>query len=269
VNRARSIRSSALAALGATAIFAATLALSATATLGATAALAAVVGQSAPSLTSNVSRATSPYRDLRTIQPISGDAVAGAKKAAVCESCHGANGTSPAPMFPRLAGQRRTYLYYRLVSFKVAAPNDRYYSKSMMRAQVTTLSDADMRNLAAFFAAQTPTGPPVAAPAPSSDRGEILYLSGDPTRGVPPCQGCHGKGAAGPSAAAAQYAAYPTLRGQYSLYLTTRLKSFRDSLPNDTTNDFIMADVAHSLDDDSIQSIATWLNSLAPSHDGQ
>jgi cytochrome c553 len=221
----------------------------------------ALLGATAAALAGQTSQS---YRDLRGIRPVSGDAAGGAKKAAVCESCHGANGTSAAPMFPRLAGQRRTYLYYRLVAFKVAAPNDPYYSKSMMRAQVTSLSDADMRNLAAFFAAQTPTGPVVAAPAAAGDKGKALYLSGDPTRGVPGCQGCHGADAAGPPTVAAQYSAYPALRGQYSLYLSTRLKSFRDRLPHDTTNDFIMGDVAHSMDDDSIQAIAGWLNSLAP-----
>src|SRR5258706_1099485 len=60
------------------------------------------------------------YADLRHIEPVHGNAAAGAKKAAVCFACHGANGVSVAPTFPRLAGQRAEYLYHRLGSFHPA-----------------------------------------------------------------------------------------------------------------------------------------------------
>jgi cytochrome c553 len=55
------------------------------------------------------------------------------------------------------------------------------------------------------------------------------------------------------------------LRGQYSVYLVARLTSFHNNVPHDTTNDFIMSDVARTLDDDSTQAIAAWLSSLTPS----
>ena len=45
---------------------------------------------------------------------------------------------------------------------------------------------------------------------------EVLFLAGDPARGIPPCQGCHGAEARGPSISTGQYAAYPSLRGQYA-----------------------------------------------------
>jgi cytochrome c553 len=91
-----------------------------------------------------------------------------------------------------------------------------------------------------------------------------LFLAGDPARGIPPCQGCHGREANGPSKRDPQYATYPALRGQYAPYITARLRSFRSGLPHNTTNDFVMAGVAQSLDDESIQAIAAWLNSLTP-----
>src|SRR5277367_853159 len=107
----------------------------------------------------------SRYIDLRRIEPIHGDAAAGARKAAVCHACHGV-GAPVAPTFPRLAGQRPDYLYHRLVSFKTASPKDPYYSVSPMRSLVTNLTDADMRDLAVYFAAQTPTaGTVIPAPA--------------------------------------------------------------------------------------------------------
>jgi cytochrome c553 len=204
------------------------------------------------------------YTDLRRIEPIHGDAAAGAQKATVCFACHGANGVSVAPTFPRLAGQRADYLYHRLVSFNHADPKDPYYSKSPMTALAAKLSDDDMRDLATFFATQVPQATEVAAAAAASPRGELLYRSGDLSRGVPPCQGCHGAEAEGVHAPAVQYAAYPSLRGQYAPYVIARLTGFRQGLPHDSSNDFIMSGVARTLDDDAIQAIAAWLSSLTP-----
>ena len=208
--------------------------------------------------------AESRYIDLRRIEPIHGDVAAGARKATVCHACHGV-GAPVAPTFPRLAGQRPDYLYHRLISFKTAGPKDPYYSVSPMRSQVTNLTDADMRDLAVYFAAQTPTaGTVIPAPAATAAKGEALFLAGDPARGIPPCQGCHGADARGTPIATGQYAAYPALRAQSSMYLVARLTSFHKDLPDDTTNDFIMGGVAQPLDEESIQAVAAWLSSLTP-----
>jgi len=208
-----------------------------------------------------IALAGSRYTDLRQIEPIHGDPAAGQKKAALCFACHGANGAPIAPTFPRLAGQRADYLYHRLVSFKHADKKDPYYSVSAMTPNVAPLSDTDMRNLAAFFASQTP---PATSTAAAPGRGEALFLAGDPARGVPPCQGCHGADAGGASISTGRYALYPSLRGQGSAYLIARLTSFHKHEPHDTTNDFIMGGVAQTLDDESIQAIAAWLSSLTP-----
>jgi cytochrome c553 len=204
-----------------------------------------------------------PYRDLRNIGPIQGDAAAGLKKATMCFACHGANGVSLAPTFPRLAGQRTDYLYQRLLSFKRATPKDPYYSVSPMTSIVAKLSDADMRDLATYFSSQTSPASAAAGTVPPG-KGEALFLAGDAARGTPPCQGCHGADAGGPSISSGQYAAYPSLRGQYAPYLIARLTNFHKNLPHDTTNDFIMGSVAQTLDDESIQAIAAWLSSLPP-----
>jgi cytochrome c553 len=214
--------------------------------------------------------AASHYTDLRNVEPIHGDAAAGATKAKVCFACHGENGTSVAPIFPRLAGQRVDYLYHRLLTFKRASAKDPYYSKSPMTAMAVPLSDSDMRNLAAFFASQepqpaAPTTPAVnPEPTVSPEKGERLFRTGDPARGIPPCQGCHGVEAKGTAVDKGPYLVYPVLRGQYSPYLVSRLTNFRMGLPHDSTSDFIMSNVARTLDDDSLQAIAGWLSSLPP-----
>lgn len=213
-----------------------------------------------------IALAASQYTDLRHIERIDGDPAAGGKKAAACFTCHGSNGAPVAPIFPRLAGQRADYLYQSLLSFKHAGPKDPYYSVSPMTPNVTALSDKDMRDLAVYFAAQTPTAATAAqAPAATVSKGEALFLAGDPARGIPPCQGCHGADARGTPIVTSQYAAYPSLRGQSDAYLIARLTSFHKRLPHDTTSDFIMGGVAQTLDNDSIQAIAAWLSSLTPS----
>src|SRR3984957_3333904 len=173
-------------------------------------------------VSTGLASAASHFKDLRNAEPIHGDAAAGASKAKVCFACHGENGASVAPIFPRLAGQRVDYLYQRLLTFKRASAKDPYYAKSPMTAMVVPLSDSDMRDLAAFFASQepqlaAPTAPTVnPEPTVSPEKGERLFRTGHPTRGIPPCQGCHGVEARGPAVDKGPYLVYPVLRGQYS-----------------------------------------------------
>jgi cytochrome c553 len=207
----------------------------------------------------SVATAATDLIDLRRIDTVSGDAVAGKTKATVCMACHGPVGIAPVPMFPNLAGQKAEYLYWALVEFQRAARPD-----SPMTAQVAKLSDADMHDLSAYFATLAPAGAE-AGSAPKEARGAELFLHGDPARGVPPCQGCHGADAGGhPLAAdAARYRAYPALRGQHAPYIAQRLKDYRDGKLTESSNDRIMRGVAHALDDDSIEQIASWLQTGA------
>jgi cytochrome c553 len=205
------------------------------------------------------------YLDLRNIQPIHGDAAAGAAKVTACSACHGPNGNSLVPLFPRLAGQRADYIYYRLLEFKQADPHDPYYAGSPMLAMAAALSETDMRNIASYFALQKSTA--ATSPAANPSSGEALYLHGDPAKGIPPCQGCHGVNGAGLQVDAnaskqAHLLAYPMLRAQHAAYLVSRLTRYRDAMPHATSNDFIMRGVARTLPDDSIQALAEWLASL-------
>jgi cytochrome c553 len=211
-----------------------------------------------------ITLAASRYADLRRLEPVHGDPAAGAQKVTACFACHGANGAPIAPTFPRLAGQRLDYLYHRLVSFRHGDPKDPYYGKSPMTPLAANLSDTDMRDMAAYFAQQSPQVANAVPILPGAQEGASLFLHGDPARGVPPCQGCHGPDANGPLTRSGQLAAYPSLRGQSGPYLVSRLTSFRDGLPTDTSNAFIMAGIAHTLDDQSIQALGAYLSSLTP-----
>jgi len=81
------------------------------------------------------------------VAAIAGDAAAGAKKAATCMACHGKDGISIADMYPNLAGQKEQYLLKALKAYKSGARND-----PMMKPMVAALSDADIENLAAYYA---------------------------------------------------------------------------------------------------------------------
>lgn len=199
--------------------------------------------------------ATPDFIDLRAPVAVSGNADAGAQKAAVCTACHGPNGVSPVPNFPNIAGQKADYLYWALVDFQRKVKPD-----SPMTPIVASLSDADLRDLAAHFAAQAPA--PASGDASAFADGARLYREGDPTRGIVPCQGCHGTGADGHVASdEARYRAYPSLRGQHAPYLVQRLQDFRSGKYLLSSNDRIMHGVTQDLDDQSIQQIAGWLQS--------
>ncbi|GAA3919280.1 c-type cytochrome [Luteimonas lutimaris] len=218
-------------------------------------------------------KADNDYVDLRRARPITGNVAAGQAKAEVCAACHGPQGISIAPAFPNLAGQHADFLYWQLVEFK-RSPD------SPMSPLVADLSDEDMRDLAVYYAGLAPTPAPAdpdaeAEPADPAllQRGEQLYLTGDPAKGIPPCQGCHGVDARGhadarraDSSGHTPYAAWPALRGQQAMYLQTKLGEYRDGAMDDSTTDFIMTGIGHRLDDDSIQALAAWLSSLPPAH---
>jgi len=200
-----------------------------------------------------VPAAAADWLDLRDAAPVRGDIAAGKARAIVCSACHGVAGVSAVPAFPSLAGQPAEYLHGRLVLFKREARPD-----SPMTAQVAPLDDADMRNLAAWFASLEPA--PATGKTPDA-HGIALYREGDPARGIPPCQGCHGSDASGHPLAGtdARYRIYPRLRGQHAAYLVQRLTDFQAGRRTGSSSEWIMTGVAHGLDPDAVSVLAAAL----------
>lgn len=83
-------------------------------------------------------------------QPI-GNPEAGREKSQACAACHGANGATDNPQFPKLAGQYADYLLQSLMAYKNGDRNN-----AVMQGQAQALSREDMRDLAAFYASQDP-----------------------------------------------------------------------------------------------------------------
>ena len=144
-----------------------------------------------------------------------GDAAAGKAKSATCAGCHGMDGNSVNPEWPTLAGQHANYLEKQLHDFKAGTERN----NAMMAPMVAPLSEQDMADLGAYFAAQT--AQMGAADKALVELGEKIYRGGNPASGVAACIGCHGpKGAGNPAAN------FPSLSGQHAKYVENQLKLF-------------------------------------------
>jgi cytochrome c553 len=209
-------------------------------------------------------QATARLLDLRAQRPISGDPAAGKAAAAVCNACHGERGIGVAPEFPHLAGQSATYLYVQLKTFHDGQRHD-----PAMAPMAAALGDEEMRNLAAWFGSlPPPQGRAAAAEPGGTPGGATLFRDGDPGRGIPPCQGCHGPAGQGPAPGAPSvpdtphlpWSTIPRLQGQSATYLAKALHDFRDGARAGTSNAAIMQGVARTLSEEDIRQLADALS---------
>lgn len=184
--------------------------------------------------------------------PIKGDATAGQAKTAVCGACHGPDGNSPAPNFPKLAGQGERYLTKQLQDIKSGKR-----TVLEMTGLLTNLSDQDLADIAAYFASQK--GSVGAADPKLVARGEKLFRGGDLDKGLPACTGCHSPNGAGIAAAG-----FPHLSGQHAQYIAKQLTDFRKEEAG-RANDgdaMIMRTIARKLSDEDIAAVSSYIQGL-------
>lgn len=187
--------------------------------------------------------------------PFKGDAAQGQAAAnQTCAACHEADGNSQIAVNPKLAGQIPEYLYKQLVNFKAAAGKKAVRDNPVMAGMVAGLSPEDMRNLAAYYAAQT-AKPGTAKSKDLVALGQKIYRGGIVGKGVAACASCHGPNGAG------MPAQYPRLAGQHAEYLEAQLKAFRaGERANDPNN--AMRDMAGKLSDREIQGVSDYIAGL-------
>ena len=198
-----------------------------------------------------------------------GDAAAGKNKVAACAACHGADGNSAAPNFPKLAGQNERYLVKQLKDIQCGALSVEEQKKlkclprpvPTMAGQLDSFNDQDLADIAAFFASQGASGGQ-AKEALVAKGGEI-YRAGLASKGVAACTACHsptGKGNAP--------AGFPRLAGQHADYIAAQLKAFRASADGDASgrsNDgetMMMRDIAFRLSDADIEAVSSYISGL-------
>ena len=184
--------------------------------------------------------------------PVKGDATAGQAKAAVCGACHGPDGNSPAPNFPKLAGQGERYLSKQMHDIK-----DGKRTVLEMTGLLTNLNDQDLADLAAYFASQK--GSVGAADPKLVARGEQLFRGGNLEKGLPACTGCHSPNGAGNAAAG-----FPHLSGQHATYIAKQLTDFRKEEAG-RANDgdaMTMRTIARKLSDEDIAAVSSYIQGL-------
>ena len=186
-----------------------------------------------------------------------GKAASGEAKAALCSACHGPNGNSVNPEWPRLAGQSAVYIAEQLRLFRSGVRDN-----PIMKPLAASLSDQDIDDLAVYYEAQTPSG--LEADPSYWKSGEMLYLSGDADRGVPPCVACHGPVGRGNLAAG-----YPALRAQQSVYVVKQLNDYasgaRYTAPNPaqaSRNGIMMLTLAKRLTPEEVRDVASYLQGM-------
>lgn len=186
---------------------------------------------------------------LLPVQTPAADAQAGQQKSAPCAACHGVDGNSVNPQWPKLAGQHPEYIYKQLQDFKSKARVN-----PIMNAQAADLSLKDMRDLAAYYAKQTTS--PAAAEKDKLKAGEKIYRAGVAARGVPACMACHDPGGAGNAAAP-----FPRLSYQHAEYVATQLRAYRaGERDNDPAG--MMRDIAGRMTKAEIEAVAQYIAGL-------
>jgi len=167
--------------------------------------------------------------------------------ASVCAACHTNDGSRGSPANPIIQGQHPDYLVKQLAEFKAGQRNN-----PVMRAMASPLSEADMKNVAAFYASKQPK-PGFAKNKELVAVGEKIYRGGIADRSVPACSGCHGPSGAGIPAQ------YPRLAGQHADYVEAQLVAFRGGVRR---NNPAMAAIAAKLNDREIKAVADYVAGL-------
>lgn len=186
-------------------------------------------------------------------QPAAGKADVGKGKTIatqVCAACHGADGNSPAPANPKLAGQIPEYMVKQLVAFKA----NKERKNAVMAGMTAPLSVEDMRNIATYYGQQKPMQGS-ASNRDSVTLGQKIYRGGDVSRGLPACAGCHGATGVGLPVQ------YPRLAGQFAEYTEAQLKAFRAGERGNDAN-AVMRTIAIRMTDAEIRAVADYVAGL-------
>lgn len=164
-----------------------------------------------------------------------------------CFICHGAEGESSSPVFPRLAGQHAQYVARQLGDYKSGKR-----ISSTMRPMVEDLTEADFKALGAYFESRKPLKHAV-EDTELAQMGRFIFLRGNPYSGVAACSGCHGAKGNGTET-------LPRLAGQHAQYTENQLKAFNK---RERTNDnAIMHAIASKLTELETKAVAAYISGL-------
>lgn len=198
---------------------------------------------------------------LVVAQSFAADITKGKTKTAACVSCHGVDGNTIVPTFPKLAGQSESYLLKQLKDFKSGDRAD-----AVMNGIAMPLIEKDMADMSAYYAAQK-VSKGTAIQGANLELGEKIYRGGNKEIGVTACIACHG-----PAGKGIPSAGFPALAAQHSVYTVKQLKAFRQHSINaqigtvkpSRTNDYegMMINFTKSLTNAEIDAVVAYISNL-------
>lgn len=181
-----------------------------------------------------------------------GDPAAGLLKSETCAVCHGADGNSTTPMWPKIAGMSESYLLKQLLEYQKGEQGSRY--DPTMYGIVQNLQQQDLADLAAYYASQKMTMG--LAQQDFIALGQQIYRGGNVLTGVPACAACHAANGEGN-----YLAKFPRLGGQNSQYIIDQLNKFKTQVRKNDPNK-MMEDIAARLSDKEIEAVASYVAGL-------
>jgi cytochrome c553 len=207
------------------------------------------------------------------------DINAGRQKSTSCGSCHGKDGNSAMPMFPKLAGQNEEYLIKQMQAFKDGARTG-----ATMGAVVQGLSTQDIQDIAAYYEAQQVTkntlppldfededddGEPLSKKqlaankqAAEAERNELIsigfdvYRNGDLENEISACIACHG-----PYGEGNKPASFPALKGQHADYMIKTLTDFKTGVRSNNPEN-MMHMIAKKMTNKEIKALSYYMSGL-------
>ena len=170
----------------------------------------------------------------------------------VCSNCHGIDGNSVSPNFPRLAGQQEAYLEEELTDFRSHARTDPPGFEYMWGLS-RHLTDGQIKGLAAYFSAQKPVPDAPAEPALAA-RGKDIFEHGVPSKNIPPCASCHGQQGEGAGT-------FPRIAYQHADYVVKQLIVFQRT--DERPHAELMKTVSHQLTEEDMKAAAAYLQAFS------
>ena len=189
---------------------------------------------------------------LILINPAYSDVEKGKELSASCAACHGDDGISLNPVWPKLAGQNPKYLASQLHEFKKGSDGNR--NNAVMYGISVNLSDQDIEDLSEYYSSLKST---VGLTKDEYlELGRNIYRGGNMEIKMQACISCHGPNGQGNYAAA-----IPMLSGQHSQYTYQQLKNFQTSMRSNDYNK-MMRNIVHRMTDEEMKAVASYIEGL-------
>ena len=184
-------------------------------------------------------------------EKIMGDAEKGKALSTSCAACHGSDGNSSNPEWPKLAGQSESYLIKQLMDYR----SDKRKNAVMSSMAKAIESDEDVLHLAAFYANSEAKEGKAKNKNIVAD-GESIYRGGIVEAGVAACSACHGPAGSGIPAAK-----FPKVSAQHATYSVIQLQLFKSGERNNDTGK-MMRNMAKKMSTAQMEAVSEYMAGL-------